>query len=307
MTGPYEYVPPAYWLQDTEAGGAYGYNTETSPGPAIPPRESLEKFIPNDHLWPIDEAWNYHAGGERFTNVNIFTDGLNRRYGEATSLDDYERKAQAMTYDGERAMFEGYGRNKYTATGVIQWMLNNAWPSMIWHLYDYYLRPGGGYFGTKAACEPVHVQYSYDDRSVVVVNDTQQTTNGLKVTATVLDLNLAEKFKREETVDVGADAVARALTLPSIPDLTTTYFVRLLLHDSSGREVSRNFYWLSTEDDQLNWPKTEWYYTPTTRHANLTALAKLPQTTLQQSATFDRDASRVTIGNTGAALAFQIG
>ena len=56
-------------------------------------------------------------------------------------------------------MFEAFGRNKYEATGVIQWMLNNAWPSMIWHLYDYYLRPGGGYYGTKVACEPLHVQY----------------------------------------------------------------------------------------------------------------------------------------------------
>src|SRR5207302_1891655 len=106
MTGPYEYVPPVYWLADTQAGGAYGYNTETSPGPAIPPRQSLEKFIPKDNLWPIDEVWNYHAGGERFTTVNVFTDGLNRRYGQASSLDDYERKAQAMTYDGQRAMFE---------------------------------------------------------------------------------------------------------------------------------------------------------------------------------------------------------
>jgi exo-1,4-beta-D-glucosaminidase len=48
-------------------------------------------------------------------------------------------------------------------------MLNNAWPSMIWHLYDWYLRPGGSYYGVKHACEPLHVQYSYDDRSVVVV------------------------------------------------------------------------------------------------------------------------------------------
>ena len=75
-----------------------------------------------------------------------------------------------MAYEGERAMFEAYGRNKYTATGVIQWMLNNAWPSLIWHLYDFYLRPGGGYFGTKKANEPLHVQYSYDDRSIAVVN-----------------------------------------------------------------------------------------------------------------------------------------
>jgi len=79
--GPYEYVPPVYWLADTQAGGAYGYNTETSPGPAIPLRESLEELHPQDHLWPIDDVWNYHAGGERFTTVNVFTEGLNADMG----------------------------------------------------------------------------------------------------------------------------------------------------------------------------------------------------------------------------------
>ena len=63
-----------------------------------------------------------------------------------------------MTYDGQRAMFEAYGRNKYNSTGVIQWMLDNAWPSLIWHLYDYYLVPAGGYFGTKKACERLHAR-----------------------------------------------------------------------------------------------------------------------------------------------------
>ncbi len=52
------------------------------------------------------------------------------------------RMAQTMEYDSERAMFEAYSKNKYVSTGVIQWMLNNAWPSMIWHLYDYYLDAG---------------------------------------------------------------------------------------------------------------------------------------------------------------------
>ena len=47
MTGPYDYVAPSYWLTDTNRyGGAYGFNTETSPGPAIPTLSSLKKFIP---------------------------------------------------------------------------------------------------------------------------------------------------------------------------------------------------------------------------------------------------------------------
>jgi exo-1,4-beta-D-glucosaminidase len=312
MRGPYDYVPPSYWLTDVKFGGAHGLATEIGPGGAVPPVESLREMLGPNHLWPIDEVWNYHAGGGQFKDLKIFTAALEARYGKARDVADYARKAQALAYEGQRAMFEGYARNKYRATGVIQWMLNNAWPSMIWHLYDYYLRPGGGYFGTKKACEPVHVQYSYDDRSIVVVNDTQQAANGLKVTATVLDFNLAQKFTRDATVDVGADSVTRAFTIPAITGLTTTYFVRLAVNDSGGREVSRNFYWLSTEEDHLDWSNTKWYYTPTTRHANLTALADLPATTLAMEppilGTDDRGLGtvRVKIRNGGRALAFQV-
>ncbi|MGA2420871.1 MAG: sugar-binding domain-containing protein [Candidatus Acidiferrum sp.] len=231
MTGPYEYVPPVYWLADTKAGGAYGYNTETSPGPAIPPRESLERFIPKDHLWPIDDFWNYHAGKERFTTVNVFTDGLNRRYGPATSLDDYLRKAQAVTYDGQRAMFEAYARNKYVSTGVIQWMLDNAWPSLIWHLYDYYLVPAGGYFGTKKACELVHIQYSYDDNSVAVINGTFLALKGVKASAKIYDINAVEKAAKDATLDLAPDSSNKAFELPAVPGISTTYFVRLLLRE----------------------------------------------------------------------------
>jgi exo-1,4-beta-D-glucosaminidase len=277
MTGPYEYVPPVYWLADTQAGGAYGYNTETSPGPAIPPRESLEKFIPKDHLWPIDEVWNYHSGGERFTTVNVFTDGLNRRYGQATSLDDYERKAQAMTYDGQRAMFEAYARNKYTSTGVIQWMLNNAWPSLIWHLYDYYLVPAGGYFGTKKACEPVHVQYSYDDNSVAVINGTYEALKRMKVSAKIYSLDAKEIGSREATIDLGADSSTKAFDLTNPEGLTPTYFLKLELRDAGGKLVSENFYWLSTKPDVLDWAKrSDTVYTPQKEFGDLTGLNSLP-------------------------------
>ena len=192
MSGPYDYVPPSYWLRDdSKFGGAYGFNTETSPGPAIPPETCLEKFIPKDHLWPRDDIWNFHAGGGSFTHTDIFNTAMNATYGEPKDLADYLRKSQALTYDGERAMFEAYARNKYNSTGVIQWMLNNAWPSIIWHLYDYYLNPAGGYFGSKKALEPLHVQYSYDDRSVVVVNSLYQPFQNLKVAAKLYNIGIA--------------------------------------------------------------------------------------------------------------------
>jgi len=311
MTGPYEYVPPVYWLADTKAGGAYGYNTETSPGPAIPPRESLERFIPKDHLWPIDDVWNFHAGGERFTTINVFTDGLNRRYGTASSLDDYERKAQAMTYDGQRAMFEAYGRNKYTATGVIQWMLNNSWPSLIWHLYDYYLVPAGGYFGTKKAMEPVHVQYSYDDNSVAVVNSSYEALQGVTVSAKLYNLDAKEKGSQEGTMNVAPDSSTKAFDLPRVEGLTTSYFLRLQLHDPAGKQLSDNFYWLSTKPDVLDWKhKKDTVYTPQTGFADLTSLNALPPVHLDVKSKKEDQGSktsvRVTVRNPSGSLAFMV-
>ena len=311
MTGPYEYVPPVYWLADTRAGGAYGYNTETSPGPAIPPRESLERFIPKEHLWPIDEVWNYHAGGERFTTINVFTDGLTRRYGQASSLDDYERKAQAMTYDGQRAMFEAYARNKYTSTGVIQWMLNNAWPSLIWHLYDYYLVPAGGYFGTKKACEPVHVQYSYDDNSVAVINGSYEMLKGTKVSAKTYNIDAKEKASREATFDLGADSSTKAFDLPTPEGLTPTYFLKLQLHDAAGKLLSDNFYWLSTKPDVLDWDKrADTVYTPQKEFANLTGLNSLPQAQVAITKTVQASGANSTVTviaeNKSGSVAFMV-
>jgi exo-1,4-beta-D-glucosaminidase len=311
MTGPYEYVPPVYWLADIKAGGAYGYNTETSPGPAIPPRESLERFIPKDHLWPIDDVWNFHAGGERFTTINVFTDGLNRRYGTATSLEDYERKAQAVTYDGERAMFEAYGRNKYTSTGVIQWMLNNSWPSLIWHLYDYYLVPAGGYFGTKKATEPIHVQYSYDDNSVAVVNSTYEAVQGVKVSARIYNLDAKEKGAREGTMNVAPDSSAKAFDLPKVDDLSNTYFVRLQLHDSTGKLLSDNFYWLSTKPDVMDWKnRQDTVYTPQAEFGDLSGLNTLPQVRLEVTSAKEEQGSkagtRVSVRNPSGSVAFMV-
>ncbi|MBV9927277.1 MAG: glycosyl hydrolase family 2 [Acidobacteria bacterium] len=308
MEGPYEWVPPVYWLADTKLGGAHGFATEVSPGPAVPPAESLRKMIPAGHLWPIDEVWNFHAGGGQFKTLDVFTKAMSARYGEAKGLEDYAQKSQLMAYEGQRAMFEAFARNRYNSTGVIQWMLNNAWPSLIWHLYDYYLLPGGGYFGTKRACEPVHVQYSYDDRSVVAVNDTRRPHEKLKLTARLYDFNLSEKFTKTTVLDLPADASVSAFTLPKPEGLTPTYFLDLRLETREGAVVSSNFYWLSTQEDALDWEHSTWYYTPASAYADYTQLASLPPAALNVSGRVVRrgedEVAHVTLENTGRGLAF---
>ncbi|MGC2251129.1 MAG: sugar-binding domain-containing protein, partial [Acidobacteriaceae bacterium] len=263
MSGPYNYVSPEYWYVDTQHGGAFAFNTETSPGPAIPQPDSLVKFLPPQDRWPIGEVWDYHAGGGDFMNVDVFNTAMKTTYGWPDSMDAYSKLAQTMTYDGERAMFEAYTRNKYTSTGVIQWMLNNAWPSVIWHLYDYYLQTGGGYFGTKKACEPLHVQYSYDDHSIYAVSSLPVATPSLQVQADVYDLDLKPVFHQTKTVNLAADGSQRVLDIPAsiFQPEQSTHFVRLEMKDASGKVVSRNFYWIPSTLTVFDWSKTEYTYT----------------------------------------------
>ena len=322
MTGPYEYVAPSYWFENSltrpsptacsegGCGGAYGFNTETSPGPAVPPIESLEQFLPKDHLWPIDDYWNYHAGGGSFKNVHVFNDALNARYGTAQSVQDYALKSQLMTYEGIRAMYEAYSRNKYTSTGVIQWMLNNAWPSLIWHLYDYYLRPGGGYFGAKAAMQPLDPVYGYDDHSIWLVSSQYEDASNLKLSVKIYNLDMTERFFKSEILNAPADSTTKIWTLPETSGLSPTYFLRLTVEDSTGKVVGSNFYWLSTSLETLDWEKSNWYTTPTASYADFSALRQLPKVKLKMSTSSERkgddEVTHVRLENPSKDLAFFI-
>ena len=213
-----------------------------------------------------------------------------------------------MAYEGVRAMFEAYSRNKYTSTGVVQWMLNNAWPSMIWHLYDFYLRPGGGYFGAKKAMEPLHPVYGYDDHSVWLVSSQYQDAKNLKLTAKLLNLDMSERFSKQVTLDAAADSTNKVLSLPDVDGLSSHIFLLLKLEDGRGKQVGSNLYWLSTHPETLDWENSNWYTTPTSSFADYTALAQLPKVKLRVSSVTERkgeDATtHVIVDNPSKNLAF---
>ena len=321
MSGPYEYIAPSYWEVDTPqgqpgrrlcnlggCGGAYGFDTETSMGPAVPPVESIREMVGKDHLWPIDDVWNYHAGGGEFKTIQVFSTALAERYGKSDNVNDFAIKSQMQAYEGVRAMYEAYSRNKYQSTGVIQWMLNNAWPSMIWHLYDYYLRPGGGYFGAKRALEALHPIYGYDDHSIWLVSSQYEDAKSLKLTTKIYNLDMTEKFSQENNVDAPADSTAKIFTLPDVDGLSPAYFLVLRLEDSAGKLVGSNFYWLSTKPETLDWAKSTWWMTPTASYADYTSISQLPKVKLSESSRTeihgDEAVTRVILANSSKDLAF---
>jgi exo-1,4-beta-D-glucosaminidase len=312
MTGPYDYVAPSYWYVDKILGGAFGFNTETSPGPAIPSLASRQKFLSDPEAWPPSAAWSLHNGGGEFANLKVFDETMAAVYAKPNSAAQYERIAQTMEYDSERAMFEAYGKNKYTSTGVIQWMLNNAWPSMIWHLYDYYLDSGAGYFATKKACEPLHIQYSYDDHTIVVVNSTYEPVAGLKASVHVHNLAWKDLYSSEETVDAGIDSAQWVFTIPDniFTGADRLFFVDLTLTDAAGHIVSRNFYWIPGTLTTFDFAAADYTHTPAARHEDLTALSTLPAAQVVAQAQIVTTSAgreiRIQLDNSSAALAFQL-
>ncbi len=310
MNGPYDWVPPIYWETDSNRhGGSWSFATEISPGPAIPPYESLIKFIPKDSLWYTNSDWLYHCGTMQFGNTKIFDSALIERYGEPTNIQDYIAKAQLQNYEGNRAMMEAYGLDKYnTATGVVQWMLCNPWPSLIWHTYDYYLYPAGTYFGMKKSMEPLHIMYSYKSNDVDIINSFLEKYTGLTVKADVYNLDGTLKYSKTITTDVDPDGIKKCFDIPQIEGLSNVYFLRLSLKDSKQQTKSINWYWLSQKQDELEWKNSKWYYTPESGFTDYSSLNGMPSTTLDISHTTAKKENEtvytIRITNSGKAVAF---
>src|SRR5215468_642663 len=299
MPGPYAWVPPAYWYADKE-GGAFGFNSETSAGASIPPLEDLARMLSPQELealWKYPQVRQYHASAawSELANDTSFDTALAARYGTPRSLADYVAKSQLENYDNVRAQFEAYNAHMDAAkpsTGVIYWMLNNAWPSLHWHLYDYFLNPAGAYFGARMANEPLHIQYSYDTRAILLINHTFTSEHGLRATIRVRNLDDSVPYERRlQGIDLAGNGARQLATLPALAGLSRTYFVELELASAKGRSISRNVYWLSTQTDELDWAHSNWYLTPLTRYADLTALQSLPPATSDVRATARHEGS----------------
>ena len=321
MTGPYSWVPPVYWLSDSSPseyplGGAWGFLTEGGPGEAPMVYESwLDTMKGNTSLiWQtsggggydgagmLTAAWDYHCGNPigLFRNLRYYKPALYGRYGgpHRRSGDEEDPlaiakqmlyKSQLANYEGIRALFEGYSRNKFTsvnppanfeATGVINWMMNNAWPSHIWHLFDWFLRAGGGFYGAKqasfhqvgggpasASSSPatsiaIHPVMTYVDGNIWLVNNghaefPSNATDAYWLTVQVVDLfgnvHWSEEMmiSQSSNVTVPADGVlATSIQVPlsdamqlNLPRGMSSFIVRLnatLRENTFGRPVAES-------------------------------------------------------------------
>ena len=303
MEGPYEYVGPDYWYRDTQAGGAFGFNTETGIGANLPQAESLRRMIPEDALWPLSDSWDFHCttSGSAMNSTRMLNTIIENQYGAAAGFEDFVRKAHAVDYDGTRAMFEAFRARMPKSTGIVQWMLNSAWPSLYWQLYDWYGAPTAGYYGTKKACEPLQLIFDYADRKVYAVSERPEACT-LKATYTVYDDHSRKigEGSREVRLDYRQ-------SLP-VFDLRRfdgrPHFVALTLTTPDGTPVADNFYCLPARDNEYVWNRTNWYLTPISRHADLRFAFAQEPAEVEMSVEEEEGGYTVTLANKSSVISY---
>jgi exo-1,4-beta-D-glucosaminidase len=309
--GPYEWVPPDYWYDTTNlgtdgtvtnAGAAWGYDSEESAGDTIPTTDSLDRFMSSSDLaslWQNPKANQYHANyesrcttGYSFGTPCHFNAALNARYGTPSSLTQYVEEAQLQNYEDTRAQFEAFidhaSNSPLPSTGTIYWQMNKGWPSLLWYLYNNDGDQAGAYFGVQEADTTVHALYALDNGAVTLNNLSNATQSGLTVESKVY--NLAGTVTDDQTSPaetLTSQQVQTSVLTPKVPTTPAgmTYFVELLLR-RGGTVIDRNVYWLSTTPDVVNWSKSLGQPVGTvSTYANLTGLHSLPTSAISAAAT----------------------
>ncbi|HEX2975983.1 MAG TPA: glycoside hydrolase family 2 protein [Bacteroidales bacterium] len=284
----YAYEPPSYWY------GKLEFNTEAGPsGEQIPPVETLRMMMPEKDLWPISDSWNIRLHKAFYPEARK---ALESRYGKPANVEEYSMKSQVLQYEATRAMFEAFAGNKYKSSGIIYWMYNSAWPSMYWQLYDYFLAPNGSFYGTRKACEGLHVQYAYDDGSIQVVNSQYKDFPDLKVTAKLYNADMKEIYSKEVTTSIKPDESKKVMKNEWPENKGEIFFLKLTLSGADGKLISSNFYWLSAKGDEK---------------ADFTLLNKLPEINLNYKVTDQRKEGgkysiQVEFENSTNSLAFAV-
>ena len=249
-SGPYNYRAPVGYFTDL----AQGFSVEVGT-PSLSTLEAIKASVPEKDRWPLSDTIAYHDwhfGGNG--DVASFMKALAQQFGEATSLEDFERKAQMMNYVDYRAIFEGFAAHLWTQnSGRLLWMTHPSWPSNHWQMYSADYDTHASYYGVKSATEPLHAQMNLPDFALAVVNTTRADRKGLVLTARVTDLTgkaLATRTLRFDALANRTTTLA-ALPLPEIFKGAPVVLVELELKDARAEVLSRNLYWQGARDEDL--------------------------------------------------------
>lgn len=235
---------------------AYGFSTEIGSF-SVPTANTIKKFLKKEDWWPINDAWHYHDLHSNNQNLEGYLQAIDQKYGESMSLDDFANKAQLLNYDTYRTIFESWNSRLWNNTsGILLWMTHPAWPSMIWQTYSYDFETTGAYYGSKKACEPIHVQYNLNDSSVSLINTTLQDLDNISIQIKIVNPDGIIVDETTKTVNSKSNSIINIKkTFLNNYNSKNAYIIKLVaLKDQNI--ISENDYWINYKDQNSEQQKS---------------------------------------------------
>jgi hypothetical protein len=237
--GPYHWrTPREFYVYENEP-----FKTEVG-SLSVPTIESIQGMMPQKDWEVINDDWAEHDFAKGASGGDSYPAMIVSRYGKVANLADFVRKSQLANYEAYRAMYEGRNATLFNpSTAIITWMSNPAQPSFVWQLYHHDLEPNSALFAVKSAGEPIHIQLNELNGAVQVINNLTDALSNAVAHIALFNLDGSVQYEHDFPV-TAAPGFATSLGIVAWPaTLSPVHFIKMQLHDATGKLLSDNFYW----------------------------------------------------------------
>ncbi|SPE51802.1 conserved exported hypothetical protein [Verrucomicrobia bacterium] len=241
--GPYHWRTPREFYTWGEA-----FKTEVG-SISVPTLEAVRAMMPTKDWETIDDDWAEHDFCAGAQQGDHYAEMIASRYGFPMNLADFVRKSQLANYECFRAMYEGrFAKLFHPACGVITWMSHPAQPSFVWQLYSHDLEPNSSLYGTRKACEPIHIMMNQANGHLIVVNNTPSALKDVRAAVSVYNLDGSRQYQHADKITAEPSAATDVGEIAFPRTVSAVHFVKLELRDAKDRPLSDNFYWRETPE-----------------------------------------------------------
>lgn len=179
LWGPRDYYKSDYYRNSLcSFASEMGYH-------GCPARASIEKFIPQERLWPWqdNDDWMAHAASMELGNegnfnyrIKLMADQIRELFGFVPdNLDDFALASQISQAEAKKFFVEMFRLGQPNRTGIIWWNLIDGWPQFSDAVVDYYFEKKLAFHYIKQAQQSVLLAMKEPDNwhiELAAINDT---------------------------------------------------------------------------------------------------------------------------------------
>ncbi|SNR31196.1 beta-mannosidase [Lutibacter agarilyticus] len=219
---------------------------------SVPNVENLQKFIPENEIWPPGPSWGHHWADLdrlRIQNFDAFGD---EKTGSLQEFVDATQDAQGIIF---QLSIEHFRRNKPKTSGIALCHFITYWPDMKWGMIDNYLKPKRSFNYVKTAYQPVLVNFNFEKRRWLnsekfkgefwVVNDYYKEYKNCNVSYSIVDDNknvLKEATFKVAKIEENSAKQYFELEADVLKKVQNNFYVTMELTDENGTILSSNEY-----------------------------------------------------------------